>query len=284
MRRLLFPTDYSACAERAFAHAAFLADSLGAELHVLHVAPIGSGRPPASLRRFAAPRVIEIEERADAVPDAIVGYAADHAVSLVVMGTHGRRGPEHLALGSVAERVVRLAPCPVLTVGPAAHPAAGAVRRLLVPVDFSEHATRALAHAALLAEAYGARVDVLHALDVATLPPTLDVGLVWTDPAEDRVERTREGLAAIAGRHLPPERRGDVLVEVGDPAQAIRAAARDSDLVVMGTHGRTGFRRLVLGSVAERVVRRAPCPVLIVRRSAMPLVPEMSGPAASASP
>jgi nucleotide-binding universal stress UspA family protein len=273
LRRLLFPTDYSSCADRAFAHAAYLAERAGAELRVLHaVVPGGTrGDVPDEPHVYTTPAgaALPAEERVgEAAEEVIVDYAAEQGVDLVVMGTHARRGPAHFVLGSTAERVVRHAPCPVMTVGPrAADPVAGAVRRLLVPIDFSAAGDAALDYAAALAALYGARVDLLHAVEVPTLPDAYGVGVVWPGWGPEVEERTRAALGELAARRLPEAHRGDVHVEVGDPAAAtLDACGRlEADLIVMGTHGRTGLARFALGSAAERVVQRASCPVLVVK-------------------
>jgi nucleotide-binding universal stress UspA family protein len=272
LRRLLFPTDYSPCADRAFAHAAFLAARTGAELRLLHAVAPGVPRAdvPDEPHAYASPGggPMPVEERVgEAAEEVIVDYAAEHDVDLVVMGTHGRRGPAHFVRGSTAERVVRHAPCPVLTVGPrAADPAEGAVRLLLAPVDFSERAGAVIDYAAALAALYGARVDLLHAVEVPTLPDAYGVGLVWPGWGPEVEERSHAELMELA-RRLPPACRGAVHVEVGDPAAAtLDACGRlGPDLIVMGTHGRTGLVRFALGSAAERVVQRAACPVLVVK-------------------
>jgi nucleotide-binding universal stress UspA family protein len=136
------------------------------------------------------------------------------------------------------------------------------IHTILFPTDFSDHSDNALHLAVAVARDYAARLIVLH----VALPPTIiyGEGVVPPDPdtyfAEGRVKLRRLTIPADIGA---VERR---FVE-GDPATEILRAVRDSgiDLVVMGTHGRTGLSRLLMGSVAEKTVRRALCPVLTVR-------------------
>jgi universal stress protein A len=148
------------------------------------------------------------------------------------------------------------------------------IRRILVPTDFSPNATSALTYAVLLAERFEAEIEVLH---------------VWESPVAygpgvaEAIIHTSEGKTTLAqfvrtraGKQLEDllsdiKRRASVnaraRLEAGDPTEGILkiAASGQKDLIVMGTHGRTGLSHLVMGSVAEKVVRRAPCPVLTIR-------------------
>lgn len=135
---------------------------------------------------------------------------------------------------------------------------------ILVPVDFSAHSERALDYACSLAEKLGAKIHLIHAIGVGSpeLGPLVgDLALTklreGSFAALEKIARAREGLAKF----------GKMMVEPGDPRDGILAAAKASaaDLIVIGSHGRRGLPRVVLGSVAEDVSRRAPCPVLIVR-------------------
>jgi nucleotide-binding universal stress UspA family protein len=142
------------------------------------------------------------------------------------------------------------------------------IRLVLCPVDFSESSARCLAHAAALARWRQARLSVLHVESpiVQRLPHTR--AQEWTDPGahqsdHERIRREMEALFAAVGE---PADRADLIVDLGQPVSHIlsRAAALGADLIVLGTHGLGGFRHLVLGSVAEKVLRRAPCDVLVV--------------------
>jgi universal stress protein A len=143
-------------------------------------------------------------------------------------------------------------------------------KRLLVPVDFSDCSRNALMHAVLLSAHFDAQLDVMRAFDVpAYMPPEAllvmgHVSAPWLDFAEQRAREELSTFVTERARQLRPNRQ---IVVAGSPANAIvqLAAEEDYDLIVMGTHGRSGFSHLVLGSTAERVVRAAPCPVLTVR-------------------
>ena len=148
------------------------------------------------------------------------------------------------------------------------------IRKILVPVDFSESSREALAYAAELAQKFGARIDLLHVwqapvfIPTATLPevPNVDANIVDL-VRQNAEEATARALAEARAQGLPVE---SARAEPGVPARGIveLAKADGYDLIVIGTHGRTGLSRAMMGSVAEKVVRLAPCPVLTVRSAA----------------
>jgi nucleotide-binding universal stress UspA family protein len=131
---------------------------------------------------------------------------------------------------------------------------------ILCPVDFDQGAPAALRLAAELAQE---RKAILHVLHVVDLPPNVEVPL----PFAELEARAATKLARLARGRVGAKARYRVHVTVGDPGSDVLSAARQlkAKLIVMATHGRKGLRRLILGSVAERVVREAPCPVLTVR-------------------
>jgi universal stress protein A len=137
---------------------------------------------------------------------------------------------------------------------------------ILVPTDFSVHAEQALDYACSLAVEIGATVRLVHAL--AAPPSALQVALT-EDVLEGLIRDHREGLEKLAAAR-PGARFGEPVIEIGDPRDTIIDAAGKlgAELIVMGTHGRRGLSRVVMGSVAEDVIRRAPCPVLAVRGKA----------------
>lgn len=281
IRRILFPTDYAPCADRAFAHAAFLAGRLGAELHVLHVDPAtGPATSPARARPFTyevpdGVARIDLTVRASSPARAIVRAARD--ADLVVMGTHGRRETDRATVGSTTEQVLRRADCPVLAVGvgaPRATPVS--VDRILVPVDFSDSSAPALAIAGALAGLYHSRVDALHAAYVPDLPDVYGLGLHVEASYPAVVSRSRAALHALLTRFVDARHQGHAIVQVGPPVPTILDAARSDEvgLVVMPTHGRSGLDRLGQGSVAAAVLQRAPCAVLALPSYGRLPVPE----------
>lgn len=298
---VLHPTDFSDCADAAFVHALHLARRYGAALHVLHVQPtlrmhhlhdaLGAIVDEDALdERFHAEaeaqyralldtfetedlRIRWVPRKGLRTATAILDYAKAEDIDLVVVGTHGRRGLRHLLLGSVAEELVRLAPCPVWTVrAPNEDEQAGVTlltpRRLLVPIDFSPYSHDALRHACALAGSSQARLDLLHVIDPVQQPAFYETGLVHRNALEERLRTTAlDELQAFFERIDGPK--GEVVyhVRTGYPPREITALAGEqrTDLLVISTHGLRGLRRYPLGSVAERVVREATCPVLVTR-------------------
>ncbi|ARA92554.1 hypothetical protein AWN76_004790 [Rhodothermaceae bacterium RA] len=307
IKKILFPTDLSECAEDAFSQAAFLADRFEAELHVLHVV-VPHASPLHRLVEDDAPDeaqadaqfewAVELDaerQQPERVPlihrqvehgsasAAIMAYAEDEDIDLIVMGTHGRSGVRRLVLGSVAEAVVREAPCPVLTVHPGDRQGGAAtVRRILVPVDFSENATQAIRYARELARLYDARLDLLHAYEEIAIPDVYGVGPVML-PAQTISERVAEALEKLRRETIGSDVPTETHVLIGHPALTILdfAERHGVDLIVIATHGWSGLKRLLLGSITEKVIRMAPCPVFTVRSFGKDLIVEE--PAANAS-
>ena len=294
IKKILVPSDFSPCSGQALAHALALARRIDAEVHVLFAeVPYGEAYPKPADSAAADPLQAFLEqagvEQGDAALDpacfriehvvvrnvivapAILDYAVDQDIDLIVMGTHGRRSVEHLLLGSIAEDIVRLAPCPVLTLRASKkpQPAPTEVRSILVPVDFSEHAREALRYARVLAAFFDARLDLLHVIEEALHPAFYGPGLQSVyDVIPDLDEKAEERL-----RTFYWEAEGGAVSEVrfkaltGKVARVIAkyAAQEGTDLIVIATHGLTGLEHYFMGSVAERVVRRAPCPVFTVK-------------------
>jgi nucleotide-binding universal stress UspA family protein len=287
--RVLVALDFSAEAERALEHAVALVRRHGGQLVLCHAAsaveplelgllPDGGALPAyqAMIAEELAAGRRRLEELAarlagqvavelalvEGFPDsALVGLASEHDVDLLVVGTHGRTGLGRALLGSVAEKVVRIAHRDVLVArGPA--PTRG-YRRILALTDFSPLADRALDRALELA-ADDAEIVLLHAWQLAGdhyLPGgTAEATVAPIRQAVEASARAR-GEAVVAARARPGLR--FELVE-GAASRAIEALAVERDLIAMGSHGRRGLRRLLLGSLAESTVRTAPCSVVVV--------------------
>ena len=288
--RILVPTDFSEHAKHAAVTAGELAKALGASIHLLHVLnlPVQAVTPEAAVvpvgfwkeLRAHAERQLDAEKKQleakgvsvtsevfEDVPGfAISGAAERSKADLIVMGSRGLSGLKHIVLGSVAERTVRSAPCPVLTVKAEVGPLR--LRTIVVGMDFSAAAQRALELAALLAKKAGpAHLVLVHA---EYIPVELEQYLLregdsalqrMSESVKKDLEKALVGLQdqGISAEFLTvrgtPEK---VLVDVADQKRA--------DLIAIGTHGRRGLTHLLLGSVAERVVRTAKQPVLTVRQ------------------
>ena len=182
-----------------------------------------------------------------------------------MLGTRGLTGVKHIVLGSVAERTVRLAPCPVLAVKEG--DPGGPLRRIVVATDFSEPGDHARDVGVALAKQLGAEVHLVHAFDI----PLALVTPYEVAVPDGLIREAREAARKKLDRALDEVRAKGVkatghLAEVpAAPAIADLAAELKADLVVIGTHGRTGLQHVLLGSVAERTLRLAPCAVLTVK-------------------
>jgi nucleotide-binding universal stress UspA family protein len=289
IERILCPVDFSEVSEKAYRYAQSIACHYRAKLilqHVLEswqysmnyysVTPEVYESVRQTLLSGAKQELQQLVDKYTGVKpeciveegmstDAIVYLAQVRAANLIVMGTHGRSGFDHLMLGSVTEHVLRHASCPVLAVPgerPDESPKSPAdnsvqVRQILCCVDFSEHSQRALQHAFSVAQAYGADLTVLHVLD--NLGEFYDAGKEST-AAMDKLQKL------VAPLTLAPERI-HLEVRLGKPYKEILdlAAERQIDLIVTGVRGRNSVDLAVFGSNAYRVIQFYPRPVLTVR-------------------
>jgi nucleotide-binding universal stress UspA family protein len=302
---ILLARDFSPVSDQALRYALDLAARAGARLHllyaeVLHEDPFAASEQPSpgdDLDRIrdemrqgggeASPDPYDVDVTEAVVRDvaaapAILNYAENNDVDLLALGTHGRRGVRRVLLGSVAEEVVRRADRPVLTVRgekeedddlAPEHEHPPLVRRILVPIDFSEHARAALRTAQALSTVYDAKVDLLHVIE-ERLHPAFYVGGVRsvTDVDPDLETKARDELAKLAdtvglddpGLHVAKGRASAEIIDF--------ARAHAIDLVAMSTHGQTALEHFLLGSVSEKVVRHVRCPVLTAKAFGRSLV------------
>jgi nucleotide-binding universal stress UspA family protein len=289
LAKILVPTDFSEHAQQALETAVSLAKPFGAAIHLLHVVqlPVVPTLPEAApvvpvtfwqeLREHAVRNLEKQKARLTAagvrceieviedVPGFAISAAAERAgADLIAMGSRGLTGLKHALLGSVAERTVRTAPCPVLTVK---HGGALRLRKILVAMDFSAAAHRALELAQLLAKSAGsAHVILVHAYYV---PVELEQYLVARGKAIPDVlspEATKD-LETILTKLQAEGFSCEYVTAAGAPETVIVEVARDKqvDLIALGTHGRRGLSHLFMGSVAESVVRHTDLPVVTVR-------------------
>lgn len=293
LRTIVVATDFSPDAEAAVAWARELALEHGARLVLVHAVvvttPVAPEYVPLAEEVYAEARakagekleavagllrgaglVVETELVSEPIAGGVLAAAKAHGADLLVAGTRGLTAWKRVVFGSVAARLVREATCPVLTThadDPGRH---RPVRTVLVPTDFSEDATRAAdAAARVLGEAPDRRLVLLHVYRYPVVfgiapQPVLATGM------EGVVESAREEMARLAERLGARGLRVETRIAEGHPATRIleHAAEVGADVIAMGTHGRSGLDRLLLGSTAERVVSAAPCPVLTVRSAA----------------
>jgi nucleotide-binding universal stress UspA family protein len=300
-RTILVAADFSENSVHAFRMACALAIADKTRLVVLHVvAPEGVAEQRASpgqvdagptraspvedrlrilkgrLRELYSPgRPIDAQHGTSAGDDAateILRVAGEIGADLIVMGTHGRSGLRRLLAGSVASSVLAGAQCSVLALRAGqSELKAGAMRVIVHPTDFSRASEAALEVARALARDHGARLIVIH---VVPLDPYLDGKLA----AEIDIRDYQRSLDLMRKRLDGPDLKHRVETRLvrGFEAEEILREAQDfaADLIVMGTHGRSGLRRLLMGNTAQSVLPKAACPVLVVKAPPGEAIPQ----------
>ena len=294
IEKILVPLDFSVDSMEALNYAVWLAKQFRAAIHLVHVYPPDEASAPVGghLLLQSAEAIERLNEELTGIHqehastfrpenchirggrpyEEIVRLAREIDADLIVLATRGYSGLKHLLLGSSAERVVRNAPCPVL-VGPKrkqkAKPnrQAFAIRTILVPTDFSQCSLVGTEYAAFLARKFGAILRLFHAMYPYT-------NYVFVDRAGVRLSGLAEAVEETARQEMDALKQmdflGGLIVEAdllpGPAVDEICAAAGspDVDLIVTSTHGRTGLKHALIGSVAEHVVRYAKRPVLVV--------------------
>jgi nucleotide-binding universal stress UspA family protein len=192
---------------------------------------------------------------------------------LIVIATHGYTGYKHIFLGSTAERIVQHSRCPVLVVRVHARHWDGArdprthkgfkLAKILVPTDFSECSRAGFECGVQLTRDFNAELRLVHVINPHAYPfgdkyAALDAAQLMRE-TEDAAQKQMRRMAAKARvRYSAEVRRGSPAIEI------CKAANEDADLIVTSTHGRTGLGHVLIGSVAERVVRHARCPILVI--------------------
>ena len=289
---IVVATDFSANARLACAWAEKLAQQHDAKVVLVHGFTTAPGNAPALVQLpqayhddIRARLTSQLDDEAKIVrrsgvtvhcelvaggaADVVTAVAAKYGADIIVAGTRGRTGLTRLFLGSTAARLMAIARCPVLTVRPTDAGSPRMVRCVLVPIDFSADAAAAAETATRIlgGPVTGRRIVLLHAYQVpyeATyLPaPILEDAIAAADAKAKGLIEERAADLRATGIQI------DTVCCEGDPAQAILdyAKSMNADLIAMGTHGCSELRRLFVGSIAERVVASAPCPVLTVGR------------------
>lgn len=288
-KRILATTDFSKLSRAGVRYAVSLAHKVDAGVALVHVvepAPLFGGMESVVLARDDA-EVIAVAERGLArlakkeskkdlavqsfvrrgKPfDQIAALARSRKADLIVIATRGYTGLKNVWLGSTAERVVRHAPCAVLTVPPQNNKAAVfRLKRIVVPIDFSETSAQALSYAVALAEQFGAEIILLHVIEWVAIPAELgSAPSAITDADKASVAND---LLRMRQKILSKDVSGRTIARVGAPFREITSAAKEmkADMIILTTRGYTGLQNILLGSTAERVVRHAECPVLVVR-------------------
>jgi|SRR5438067_550220 len=301
IRNVLVAIDFSAPSLEAIEAALPLIKHFGADLHLVHVfepdclsssivaiplvvpeLEVGQ-RVRRRLRDLAKDYSVPLRrENIHAIRgrpfEEICRLAREIDIDLIVIATRGNTGLKHLVLGSTAERVVRYSPCPVLVVRgsdskkqPAQRPAT--FRKILVPVDFSDCSMKGLGYAKALANEFKAKLILLHSIALQYYVASdeyarYDFPLLMQQADRTAKQQMRDLVQQTNWNGI------ETSIQIGHAGQQIctEASDRKADLIAISTHGKTGFKHVLLGSTAEYVVRHAACPVLVVpsRERALP--------------
>ena len=299
--RILCATDGSHGSATAEAYACVLAQCWGAALTVMSVLEFPPGMNPDyavnrlyldELMKEVTTKLTDLKARAVSLGIPVQSYVATgipseevsaiartQGAELIVVGTRGKTGLEHILLGSTAERIIRMAPCPVLTVPMVKRRVDGSSstekpsttpKRMLVPVDFSDCSLDAFEYGALVAQRSKASMKLLHVLEPVSYG--LDFTLPHMTQHESSKTAVTKRLSDLVSALGAVGIASDFLISGGLPADSILDAARSQsiDVIVMGTHGRRSLSHALFGSIAEAVLRRSSCPVLTVRSPKLP--------------
>ena len=295
IRSIAVTTDFSELSFQPFEAAVSMARKFGARLHILHVLPepeiyapwqLPADSPSERSKRVAGVRK-KLEDLVEArgalstvdVDSAVLCGACEEAVTefqkrenidLLLVASHGHAGMEHFSLGSFTARLLQFSSCPVLVYKTRQSPemfpeGTFAPKRILVAHDFSTASRETLPLVREWAEAYSAEVKLVFVSDSFELSALVDVAMPMppNDDLRSNAMRELEGIISSEWRGI----RAEPVVCEGHPAVEIlkEADGYGADLIVMGSRGLSPFGRLELGSVAERVVHGAGCPVLVVK-------------------
>ncbi|MCI0744639.1 MAG: universal stress protein [Verrucomicrobia subdivision 3 bacterium] len=293
LETILAPVDFSTASQRGLTFALDVAKRFHATIRLLHIVEPPSlpqwgyahvpmheakllGEAREGLGRLkdtcnVGEEIIkQTEVRTGGAAASICEAAQDEAVDLIIMPAHRHSFLGRLLLGSVTQRVARCAPCPVLVIRDRVIKAPEgrkdfAVKRIVVPTDFSNASKKAFPYATALARKFGATITLLYVAPTHLALGLSQVGVVLEE--KRLIEQAREELPRFREASLDPHVQvATVVLSGGATHEICQFAQKDgADLIVMSTHGHTAFQRFMLGSVTEHVLREAPCPVLIVR-------------------
>lgn len=292
--RILCPTDFSEFSFRAADYAVALAKHYGGEVHFVHVVPevllhpdqypylVEPVRTEPQVRERARDRLdafvaltraeqirsrFSIEEGAPVAT--IVKAAEDGKADLICLGTHGREGVERIVLGSVAEKVLRKAPCPVMTVSEPGDESAirpAVFKKILCAVDFATLSLRSLEHALSLAQEAGGKLLLVNVVEWFSEEPGWDDQISVEDYRAQMEQSVRERLDEVVPKEALEWCEVETVVRTGKPYRHILELASEQsvDLIVMGVRGRNPLDLMLFGSTTQHVVRHAQCAVLTI--------------------
>ena len=294
---VLFPTDFSECSFEAFKHALRICTTFDAHLILFHVMTLLGDYPEKakegfpemeklidfyqrqnkehfeSYRRFFHDHIISYTEksvRGFSVTEEILSFEKENEVDLIVMGTHGRGFFSHLVLGSEAERVTRYSSCPVMTVNMLGRPIeiADTYKRILVPLDFSAHSKAGLRYAISLGRMFNASVTIQYVFESLPHPmmhmQSADSQIAFNTVSKSEAETMIKEVVSEIDTDF---KQYDMVVTEGRPYKEIIKCVEDTDidLVIMSTRGYGVLESFFIGTTADKIIRKAECPVLAVK-------------------
>ncbi len=294
-KHILVPTDFSSDANRAGYYAATMAEPWGSKVTLFHVIALFEYDPNDPSHHF--PNAEEIYKSMEAAAtrqmgeihnkhkhvkfknvmvrgispaEEILRYAGENNVDLIVMGTHGRSGLSHFLLGSVAEKVIRHMPCPVMTIRyrDGEDDQVPSFKRIVVPIDFSAYSKQAVNYAVEIASKFDATLEFIHVIEEQIHPAYYVTGESSIfELIPDLRERSIDAMKEFVEEAIPKGLAHTFHVREGRAYQAIVkfAEEQNADLIVIATHGLSGLDYLLLGSTTEKVVRKSKTPVLAIR-------------------
>ena len=299
---ILVPTDFSACAEHALLYAFALARATDSVLHFAHVVdpllqvvPAREGEKVdvfESVQKHAMDRLRRLQSRAGergieavvhvdrgTVVEKLIQLIEETGCAMVVIATHGHSGFDRFVFGSTCDKLVRRSPVPMFVVKHPELTEAGTeteakLHRVLCPIDFSEFSHAALPRAESLTRRFKGTLVLAHVVQpyFESLEYMPEMTMEHLKALEDTAAANLHQLASDI-HDLPVETK--VLCGVTHRELVRFILETHVDLVVLATHGRSGVAHLIFGSVAEKLLHTAPCPVLTIRPDKAATVPEL---------
>lgn len=293
IKKILVPLDFSEYSFKALEFALELSLKFNVELTILHVIALFQDDIDEEERMVQYEEWIKKQEedtrsqmnssrikasqhgtqvnsaiiRGISVADTIIEYLDVNPVDLVTIGTHGRTGLKHLFLGSVAEKIVRLSPVPVLTVHRSIQKFQ--INKLLVPIDFSPYSQESTDFAVSLAKEFDAEIDFLHVIEQDVHPSFYASGIESIFQIDKNLkDRVIKNMKEFIAEQIHPDLKVNFIVCEGKAHKQIVNISEEkaSDLIIISSHGLSGIEHFLLGSTTEKVVRWANCPVLTVKK------------------
>ena len=296
LKKVLCPIDFSKYSEFALKQAINVASNIADELHIFHAILLyednfykPDDRLPDNIisidlieeishqkleelssRHFTQKlKIITASSRGFSAAEEILSYAEKNQINLIIMGSHGRTAIAHFLLGSVAERVVQMAKCPVMTVRKAIDNFPH-YRKILVPIDFSEYAKLALKYALEIANSFNFKVTLFHSFEQQIHPAFYSLGKESIFEIDrDLKDRASKAIEEFRNESGYPDIKTDYIFAEGVAYHEIieHIKQENYDLLVMGSHGLKGLEHFLIGSTTEKVIRQAEVPVLVVKKS-----------------